>query len=156
MKRLLLTAVLILTVFIAAIGNPIVAEGQSNSPFGNYKIVALDEHLTLNGRELEKFLISYEKTDMKVIVVLDKQAKCKKYYVLSGQLAVQYECNGTSFGIRKLDRELEEKGFVTVMDQLNKREFYNQRILTSGQTATIDHLNLIAAYYPGLYKDLNS
>jgi hypothetical protein len=153
MKKLYLTTVLILTVLITSMGNPIVASGQSNTSFGDYKIVALDEHLTLNGREMEKYLISYDRTEMKVIVAVDKQAKCKKYYVLSGQLAVQYECNGTYFGIVRLDRELVEKGFNTSSDLLDKREFYSQRVLTSGQTATLDHLNLIAAYYPSLYKN---
>jgi hypothetical protein len=152
MKKLFLTTALILTVFITSMGNPIVAAGQTNTSFGDYKIVALDEHLTLNGREMEKYLISYEKTDMKVIVAVDKQAKCKKYYVLSGQLAVQYECNGTYFGIVKLDKELVDKGFTTSANLLDKREFFNQRILVSGQNATVEHLNLIAAYYPGLYK----
>ena len=153
MKKIYLTTVLILTVFITSMGNPIVASGQTNTSFGDYKIVALDEHLTLNGREMEKYLISYDKTDMKVIVAVEKQAKCKKYYVLSGQLSIQYECNGINFGIRKLDKELTDKGFTTSPDLLNKGEFYSQRVLTTGQTATLDHLNLIAAYYPGLYKN---
>ena len=151
MKKLYLTTVLIMTVFITSMGNSIVASGQTNAFFGDYKIVALDERLTLNGREMEKYLISYDKTDMKVIVAVDKQAKCKKYYVLSGRLSIQYECDGTNFGIRKLDKELTDKGFTTAPDLLNKREFYSQRVLTSGQTATLDHLNLIAAFYPGLY-----
>ena len=153
MKKLFLTTVLILTVLITSMGNPIVASGQTNTFFGDYKIVALDEHLTLNGREMEKYLISYDKTDMKVIVAVDNQARCKKYYVLSGQLSIQYECDGTHFGIRKLDKELTDKGFTTAPDLLNKREFYSQRVLTSGQTVTLDHLNLIAAFYPGLYKN---
>jgi hypothetical protein len=155
MKKLLLTTMFLLTVFITAMSNPIFGAGQSNTSFGDYKIIALDEHMTLNGRVLDKYLISYDKADRKIIVVVDKQKKCKKYYVLSGQLAVQYECNGTYFGIKKLDKEFVEKGFSTALDQLNKKEFYSQRVLISGQSATLDHLSLIAVYYPGLYKDQN-
>jgi hypothetical protein len=151
MKKILFTIALILTVVITSAGNPIIATGQTNSSFGDYKIIALDEHVTINGREMEKYLISYEKPDMKVIVAVDKQKKCKKYYVLSGQLPIQYECNGIYFGIQKLDKELVNKGFVTSINLLNKREFYNQKVLISGTTYTIDHLNLIASYYPGLY-----
>ncbi len=153
MKKILFTTVLILTVVFTSVGNPIIAEGQSNTSFGNYTITALDEHVTINGREMEKYLISYEKPDMKVIVAVDKQKKCEKYFVLSGQLPIQYECNGTFFGIQKLDKELIEKGFTNSMEILNKREFYNQRVLTSGHTGTIEHLNLIAAFYPGLFTN---
>ena len=89
MKKILFTTVLILTVVFTSVGNPIIAEGQSNTSFGNYTITALDEHVTINGREMEKYLISYEKPDMKVIVAVDKQKKCEKYFVLSGQLPIQ-------------------------------------------------------------------
>jgi hypothetical protein len=152
MKTFFLTIVLILTVIITSAGNPIIAEGQTNSSFGDYKIIALDDHVTINGKEMEKYLISYVRNDMKVIVVVDKQKNCKKYYVLSGQMPVQYECNGTYFGIKKLDKELTDKGFTTSLDLLNKKEFYNQRVLTRGETGTLEHLNLIASYYPGLFN----
>jgi hypothetical protein len=153
MKKILFTTVMLLTVIFTSVGNPIIAEGQSNSSFGNYTITALDEHVTINGRELEKYLISYERTDTKVIVVVDSNERCKKYFVLSGELAVQYECNGTYFGITKLDKELTDKGFTTSQELLNKNEFYNQRVLVTGQTDTFMHLNLIASYYPGLFKE---
>ena len=150
MKRIFLSIVLILTVYVASMGNPVVAQGQSNTTSGDYKIIALEESLMLNGKELQKYLISYEKPEMKLIVVVDRQEKVEKYYVLSGQLAVQYESNGGLFGIRKLDNELLTKGFSTSLDHLNKTEFYRQRVLTNEQSGTVDHLNMIASYYPGL------
>lgn len=152
MKKVFLTAALILTVCLASFANQIVAKGQSGSSFGNYKIEALDDHLILNGKELDQYLITYEKKDMQVIVVLDKQKKCKKYYILSEKLPVQYECNGIYFGIKKLDKDFILKGFITSLDKLNKEEFYRQRVITSEITGTIDHLNLIASYYPNLFE----
>ena len=156
MKRLFLTAVLILTVYLTSMGNPVIAQGPSNSVFGDYKIVALDEHVILNGKELDKYLISYEKPELKIIVAVDKQKKCKKYYVISGQLPIQYECNGKFFGIMKLDKDFQAKGFSTSMDKLNKDEFYRQRILTTETKSTLDHLVLIASYYPGLINEKGS
>ena len=153
MKRIFLTTVLFLTLCVASFATQIVAEGKSNSAFGNYKIEALDDHLMFMNKELDKYQITYENTDLSVIVVLDKQKKCKKYYVLSEQIPVQYECNGVYFGIKKLDKALEANGYITTLDNLNKVEFYRQRVLTSGTTATVDHLNLIASYYPGLFND---
>jgi hypothetical protein len=153
MKRIFLTAVIILTVYITSMANTLVSEGQSNTKFGTYKITKLEEQFMLNGRELDKYLISYEKPDMKVIVAVDKQKNCKKYYVLSGELAIQYECNGLYFGISKLDKEMLDKGFNTPSANLNLAEYYNQRVLTDQTTGTIEHLNLIASYYPGLLKE---
>jgi hypothetical protein len=152
MKRILLTAVLIVTVCLASFANHIVAQGHSNTVFGDYKIVALDDHLMFMNKELDKYQITYENTDLSVVVVVDKQKNCKKYYVLSEQFPVQYECNGTYFGIKKLDKSLEECGYVTIMENINKAEFFHQRVLTTGTTATADHLNLIASYFPGLFK----
>ncbi len=153
MKKLLLSTVLILLVGMVTMGNNIVAKGQSNSPFGDYKIEKLGDHMVLNNKELDKYLITYEKTTMKVVVVVDKQKKCKKYYVLTDKLPIQYECNGVYFGIKKLDKDLLANGFATSLEKINREEYYHQKVLTSETTFTIDHLHLIASYYPGLFKE---
>ena len=151
MKTIILTTVLFLLVSMFAMGNKIVAKGSSNSAFGNYKIEQLEDHMMLQGKELDKYLITYEKTDMKVVVVLDKQKNCKKYYVLTDEAPVQYECNGVYFGIKKLDEQLLSIGFATSMEKLNKQVYFHQKVLAGG-TDTIDHLGLIASYYPEFFK----
>jgi hypothetical protein len=150
MKTIFLTTAMVLLVSMFAMGNKLVAKGSSNSAFGDYKIEQLEDHMMLQGKELDKYLISYEKSDMKVVVVLDKQKKCKKYYVLTDKAPIQYECNGVYFGIKKLDGELLSSGYATSMDKLNKQVYYHQRVLASGTTETVAHLELIASYYPEL------
>ena len=152
MKTLILTFVLVLTLSFASTSKTIVAKGESNSQFGNYTIEQLDDHMMLNNKELDKYLITYDKTDLKVVVVMDKQKKCKKYYVLTDELPVQYECNGTYFGIKKIDKAVLENGTGNASEKMNKKEFFNQRVLISGVTNTIEHLSLIASYYPGLFS----
>lgn len=151
MKTIVLTTVLLLTLCFVSTGNNIVAKGQSNSPFGDYTIEQLDDHMIYNNKELDKYLITYEKSDMKVVVVVDKQKKCKKYYVLTDKLPIQYECDGTYFGVKKLDKAVASTGFSASGNTMNKQEFFNQRVLISGITDTVAHLNLIASYYPGLF-----
>jgi len=153
MKRILLATVLILTVCIASIGHPVVSTGQSNSSFGDFKITALDDHIQLNGKELDKYLITYENSDLKVVVAVDNQKKCRKFYVLTDPLPVQYECNGTYFGVKKLDKDLMLLGYQTSMEKLNKLEFFHQRVLTSQKTLMFEQLSLIASYYPGLFNE---
>lgn len=151
MKTIILTTVLILMVSMFAMGNKIVAKGSSNSAFGNYKIEKMEDHMTLLNKELDQYLITYEKSDLKVVVVLDKQKSCKKYYVLNDQISVQYECNGIYLGIKKLDKELVNEGMATTMETLNRGAFYHQKVITGNTTVTLDHLELIAAYYPELF-----
>ena len=87
MKRILLSSILILTISLVSMGNNIVAKGQSNSAFGAYKIEQLEDHLTLNSKELDQYMITYEKSDMKVIVVLDKQKKVQEVLCPNRQTA---------------------------------------------------------------------
>jgi hypothetical protein len=152
-QRIFLSAVLILSLLMVSSVNPLVIRGQSNSAFGDYQITALTDQPVLNGRELDKYLISYEKPEMKLIVAVDRQKKCRKYYVLSGLLPVEDNCNGSLFGIKKLGQELVDKGFDTDLTNLNKQEYYRQRILTDEHLGTVDQLNLIASYYPGLLNE---
>jgi len=152
MKTIILTTALILLSCMLTMGNKTVAKGSSNSPFGDYKIEKLEDHMTLNGVELDKYMITYEKSDLKVVVVLDKQKTCKKYYVLTDEIPVQYECNGLYFGIKKLDNNLMANGFATNLENLNREGYYHQKVIASGTTETVDHLQLIACYYPELFK----
>jgi hypothetical protein len=152
MKRIVFTTVLILVIGLASFANQVLSQGHSNSQFGDYKIEALDKQMSFKNKQLDLYQITYEKNDLKVIVALDKEKRCTKYYVLSEKLPIQYECNGVYFGVKLLDNDLLYNGFPITLDSVNKTEFYSQRVLVTGITDTLDHLNLIAAYYPGLYK----
>ena len=82
MKMIFLTAVLIVTSCMLAMGNEFVAKGESNSPFGDYRIEKLEDHLIFNNKELDKYVITYANTDMKVIIAMDKQKKVQKVLCL--------------------------------------------------------------------------
>ena len=151
MKRIIITSALILIISMTTFANQVLFQGNSNSQFGDYKIVALDNQMPFKEKALDLYQITYE-NGQTVIVALDKLEKCKKYYVLSEKLPIQYECNGVCFGVKLLDNDLLYNGFPITLDSVNKQEFYSQRVLAKGVTETLDHLNLIAAYYPGLYK----
>lgn len=153
MKKLFIAAVIILSVFMVSDGKPAVSKGQSNSAIVDYQIMALTDHLVLNGRELDKFLISCEKPEMKLFFVAEKQKKCRKYYVLSNMLPAEYDCSGSLFSSKKLEQDLLDKGFVTDLNSLKKQEFYRQLILTDEHPGTVDQLNLNASYYPGLLNE---
>lgn len=141
-----------MTLAVASAGN-IITRGESNSAFGKYTIEKLDDHMIVDNRELDQYMITYDKSDLKVLVVMEKQKKCKKYFVLTDKMPVQYECNGTYFGIKKLEKAMAERGYSASTAKMNREEFFHQRVLTSETTATVDHLSLIASYYPGLFAE---
>jgi len=153
MKRLFLTAVCIAAICTASFAGKVVAKGKTYSALGDYKIESLDQPVVLNGKELDAFTISYQNTEMKVTVAVEKTKKCKTYYVLSDNLSVQYVCNSNYFGVERLDKQLEKEGFRTDNEDLNAEQYYHQRVLTCGGNGNLDNTMMIAAYFPFLLKD---
>jgi hypothetical protein len=120
---------------------------------GNYTLEIADSPVTLNGKELKAFVISYANTNMEVTVAFDKVRKGMKYYVLSDNLSVQYVCNGSFFGVAKLDKELEKDGFKTSDSALNRSEYFHQKVITTGGNCDLENSKLIAAYFPMLINN---
>jgi len=156
MKRVILSAVLMIVICTASFAKKLIAEGKTFSALGDYKIEAMDEPVFLNGQEMETFIISYQNTGMKVTVAVEKTKNCKNYYVLSDNLAIKYVCNKHYFGVERLNKELEKEGYRTSNDHLNNEEYFHQRLLTEGGNSDLDNSRLIAAYFPFLLKDQES
>jgi hypothetical protein len=156
MKRILLTTALIVVISFTSFARKFVAEGKTYSALGNYKIEIADNPITLNGKELKAFVISYANTNMEVTVAFDKNRKGMKYYVLSDNLSVQYVCNGGYFGVMKLDKELEKDGYKTSESALNRSEYFHQKVITTGSNCDLDNSKLIAAFFPMLLNNFEN
>jgi hypothetical protein len=153
MKRIFLATALIFAVSLTSFGRKFVAEGKTYSALGNYTIEMADNPVSLNGKELKAFVISYANTKMEVTVAFDKNRKGMKYYVISDNLSVQYVCNGGYFGVAKLDKELEKDGYKTSDSALNRGEYFHQKIITTGSNCDLENAKLIAAYFPMLINN---
>ena len=81
----------------------IVAEGSSGTPFGNYTIKVCDKPVILEGQKTTSYLITYDKSPISIEILVDKEEKCKNYIVISDGLSVMYTCNGSYFGINRID-----------------------------------------------------
>lgn len=152
MKRFLFFAVLTF-ICTASFAQKYVAEGKTWSALGDYRIEAMEQPVSLNGKELDGFVISYNNTGMKVTLAVEKTQKCRKYYVLSDNLSVQYVCNDKYFGVERLDKQLEKEGFSTANENLNNEQYFHQKLLTCEKYNDKENARLIAAYYPFLFKD---
>jgi hypothetical protein len=153
MKRIFLASALIFAFSFTSFARKFVAEGKTYSALGNYTLEIADSPVTLNGKELKAFVISYANTNMEVTVAFDKVRKGMKYYVLSDNLSVQYVCNGSFFGVAKLDKELEKDGFKTSDSALNRSEYFHQKVITTGGNCDLENSKLIAAYFPMLINN---
>jgi hypothetical protein len=150
MKKMILTAVLVSIITTVSFGKKVVAEGKTFSALGDYKIETADNPFQMKGEGCRAFIISYENTPLEVTVVVCKERNCKKYVVLSDKLSVQYVCNSHYFGVEKLDKSLESEGFKTSDANLNRIEYFHQKVLGPGQMAELDATRTIAAYFPHL------
>jgi hypothetical protein len=150
MKRLFFAAVLMIAFCTASFAGKVVAEGKTFTALGDYTIQTADNPSIVKGQECKTYIISYENSPMKVTVAVCKDRKCRKYVVLSDNLSVQYVCNENYFGVEKLDKEFEKDGFKTSDAELNRSEYFHQKVLSPGKRGEIEATQLIAAYFPML------
>ena len=132
MKRMILAAVLVTGFSVAAFAGKFVAEGKTFTPLGDYRIELSDNQVPMNGEDCKAYSISYENSPMKVTIVVCKDKNCKKFVVLSDKLSVQYVCNSNYFGVQKLGKEFAKDGLVTSDEELNRSEYFHQKVITPG------------------------
>jgi uncharacterized CHY-type Zn-finger protein len=152
MKRVFFAAVFAI-ICTASFSQKIVAEGKTWTALGDYRIEAMEQPVVINGKELEGFLVSYQNSGLTATIAIEKTSKCKKYYVLSDNLSVQYVCNDKYFGVERLDKKLEKEGYKTSGDKLNNEGYFHQKLITCDKMSDRENSKLIAAYYPFLFKD---
>jgi hypothetical protein len=156
MKRILFILVLIFAASLGMFARKFVAEGKTWTSLGNYKIEMADNPFTLSGKELKAFIVSYENSKMEITIAFDKDRRGMKYYVLSDKLHIMYVCNGTYFGVAKLDKELEKDGYRTSDAALNRSEYFHQKVITTGGNCDLENSKLIAAYFPMLLNNFEN
>jgi hypothetical protein len=152
MKRMILFTVLLAAVCTAAFGEKVVAKGQTFTALGDYRIEVVDNPLTMMGTDCKTYTIRYENSPLEVKVIVCKDRKCRRYLVISDKLSVQYVCNKDFFGVERLDKMFESEGYVTTDKNLNRFEYFHQKILGPGQQPELTATKLIAAYFPNLLK----
>jgi hypothetical protein len=150
MKRILFAAVLLLFAATVSYGEKVIAKGQTFSAYGDYKLIKTDETVPLMGKDCQAYLIRYENSPIEVKVIVCKEKKCRTYLVLSDKLSVQYVCREEYFGVEKINKRFEPMGFSTTDQNLNRAEYYHQKVLGSGQKTEFEATTLIAAYFTHL------
>lgn len=153
MKKMIFAALLTVAFGSASFSRELVAEGKTYSVLGDYRIEIADNPVIINGDEFKAFVISYQNTPLEVKVAVRNDRSGRKYIVLSDRLCVQYVCNANYFGVERLDKSFAKDGYATSDKNLDKNEYFHQKVLTSGQGCELDNTRLIASYFPMLIKN---
>jgi len=152
MKKIILVLVLFAGVAAMSYGR-VILKGESNTPFGSYILEVVDQPLTLAGETVKCYLLSYENSPVKVKIFVDKEKNCKNYVVVSDDLSVMYSCNGKFFGVNKVDKKYRTDGIRTDDSQLDRTDYFRQKVISQGVTEEQDAALLIASYFPLLIKE---
>lgn len=147
MILLTLLAVMISTV---SFGKKVIAKGNTFTAFGDYRIETTDNPVVLKGSECTAYTIKYENSPMEVTILVSKDKNCKTYLVLSDKLSVQYVCTANYFGVEKIDKAFHPEGYKTSDDNLNRLEYFHQKVLGPGQKSELEATSLIAVFFPSL------
>ena len=126
----------------------IVAEGATSTPFGNYTIKVCDEPVILSGEKITSYLITYENSPISLEILVDKEKNCKNYVVISEGLSVMYSCNGSYFGVNKINEKYNKEGYSTDETNLDRLNYFHQKIIAQGRMDEIPATTIIACYYP--------
>jgi hypothetical protein len=129
-----------------------IAEGNTNTPFGKYTIEVSSEPVMLEGEAVTCYRIKYEKSPLTVTVLVDKEKNCKNYIVSSEGLSIMYTCNGAFFGVNLIDPKYNKEGYLTDVKNLDKDNFFHQKLIATGKQEEVAATRLIASYYPFLLK----
>jgi hypothetical protein len=155
MKRMVLTALLILFISAASFARKLVAEGKSFTTLGAFKIETADKPLVINGVSLETYVITYENSKMSVTIAIDQDKKSRRYLTISDKLSVQYVCCETHFGVEKVSQKYASSGLKTSDAALNRSFYFHQKVLCPGQNEPVYCMRLIGAYFPELLNDMD-
>jgi hypothetical protein len=153
MKKMILVTVLVAIISTVSFGKKVVAKGNTFTAMGDYRIETIDNPVQLKGEDCKAYKIVYENSPLDVMLVVCKDKKCRKYVVLSDKLSVQYVCNAYYFGVEKIDKSFQKEGYKTDDDNLNRLEYFHQKVLGPGQKPELEAAKLIASYFPMLINN---
>lgn len=130
----------------------VITEGNSNTALGKFRIELNNQSVLINGEQVRSYKITYDNSPVSVIVLVDKDKKCKNYIVVSEDLSLMYKCNGEYFGVKRIDEKYRKDGYFTDNNNLDQANYFHQKVLALGKQNEVNATTLIACYFPELIK----
>ena len=131
-----------------------VAEGETNYELGAFVVEKSNAPIIIDATIMPTYEVSYENSDMTIRIAVDNSdRKCRKFIVVSDNLAIQYNCDGRVFGVTLPDMAYIEDGIPSSKINLDRSEYHRQKVLTQQVNSEIEQIRLISVYFPKLVKD---
>ena len=156
MKKVVVILLMMTILIPTGIARNLLAEGNTFTKFGTYKIETADKPFILKGKEFKAYLITYENAGFSVQIIPLKTRDGLRLLVLSDVLSVQYDSHHPCFGVDKIDELYSGDGLKTSESALNKYEYFHQKVLTSWEVTELEKIKLVAAYYPALLNNADN
>ncbi len=143
---------------VAMMAENVVRQGNTESALGKYVVEKTAVLVEIDGVALPTYTITYQNSDqvIRVAVDIDKKNNMKNFIVLGDNLNLQYRCEASCFGVKRLEKKYVEAGITNESELLNNGEYYHQKVLTRSNPSNRDCLGLIACYYPKLVVDFEN
>lgn len=131
-----------------------VTEGNTNYELGAFVVEISNAPIIIDATILPTYVVSYENSDMTIRIAVDNSdRKCRKFIVVSDNLAMQYNCDGKIFGVAIPDMAYIEDGIPSSKVNLDRSQYHRQKVITQRKKTEIDQIRLISVYFPKLVKD---
>lgn len=127
--------------------------GNSLTDFGKYTIENSDVPMVVDNQVLKTYDLTYERTNGIVQIGLMKEKDCTTFIVRSDEFEIAYTCNKGVFGVKKIDKKLQELPKEEMDAKLNKVSYYAQRVICQNKKSEDELLGLIACYFPNLVNE---
>lgn len=155
-RKILLITALVLILLPAHALDP-VAQGKTNYELGDFTVEKSNAPIIVDATLLPTYEVSYENSDITIRIAVDRSdKKCRKYIVVSDNLAMQYNCTGKIFGVAMPDQCYIEDGISCSTVNLDRSEYHRQRVITKMKKSELEQIRLISVYFPMLIKDYDT
>jgi len=153
MKRTIILISILLTMAGISRSSSIVAQGNTNSERGSYTIHKIAGFEMIKGDPLRAYEIWYENScDSLIVAIDDSRRDITRFLVISDSLVIEYICKDRFFGASLVDERFREEGLSTETVNLDKREYYHQKLITQKAKTETEYLKLISVYFPRLLR----
>lgn len=130
--------------------NPI--QGSSNTWLGNYTLVPSQKAVSINGKEYQAWILTYEKGGQKVIIAIDKKKKGENFIVKTDRFEIEYTNNEDGVGVKQVSPNYSSIDYDRNYGKIDDVQFDYQKKLTAGVKEDSEVLGMIACYFPRLLK----
>lgn len=127
--------------------------GNSLTDFGKYQVVKSDNPMMFKGAALETYDLQYENTNASIRVGIVPEKDFTTYIVRSDGFEVEYRCTNSYFGVKKIDDRFRQLPVNSNNNNMDRVNYFAQRVICNGDKSEKELLGLIACYFPSLIHE---